>query len=83
VRAAWTPNDVPHRHDGFELPGFAPDESVDQLLDLGREGGSARVALQESVEHIHDRPDALAEPAGAGEGTLMTDEERNRRRVTA
>jgi hypothetical protein len=26
----------------LELPGFAPDESVDQLLDVGREGGSAR-----------------------------------------
>jgi hypothetical protein len=24
----------PHRDDGFELPGFTPDEGVDQLLDM-------------------------------------------------
>jgi hypothetical protein len=70
----------PHRDERLELPGLAPDESVDQLLDVGREGGSAWVAVRESVEHFHVRPDALAEPAGAGEGTLITDEERDRRR---
>jgi hypothetical protein len=34
------------------------------------------VAVRESVEHIHVRPDALAERAGAGEGTLITNQER-------
>jgi hypothetical protein len=58
----------------------APDEGVDQLLDVGREGGPVRVAVRKSTEQIHVRPDALAEPAGAGEGTLITDEERGRRR---
>jgi hypothetical protein len=55
VRAAGTPNDVPNRDDGLELPGFTPDEGVDQLLDMGREGGPARVAVRETIEHIHDR----------------------------
>jgi hypothetical protein len=45
----------PHRDERLELPGFAPDEGVDQLLDVGGEGGSAWVALRESVEHIHVR----------------------------
>src|SRR5512132_3239192 len=70
----------PYRDDGLELPGLTPDESVDQLLDVGREGGSAWVAVRESVKHFHVRPDGLPEPAGAGEGTPITDEERDRRR---
>ena len=69
-----------HWDERLELPGFPPDERVNQLLDVGREGGPARVALRESLEHTHVRPDAFAEPAGAGEGTLLTDEERDRRR---
>jgi hypothetical protein len=38
------------------------------------------VAVRKSIEHIHVRADALAESAGAGEGSLITDEEGGRRR---